>query len=137
MANIDISKKLMEASRTITALTGALAEVKESKEKLQMENIQLTLRLRASERSKRSLSLAEEMYKKNLISKGNIIAEAEKIMDYSDESFNILKETVASKITEIDKEAFSIEGSGVTIKEAYDRGSESKKMISATINSVK
>lgn len=132
------SQKMIEASELIKSLLEENRFLKSERDRLSIENTTLSLKLMASERSKRSIDLATEMYRKGMIPREEIPFKAKEIMDYNDESFAVISDVVKAKEIVSEKQAFSLEEE---IEKAhlsdYDRKVESKKKLENKLISAK
>lgn len=129
-----IVDKIKEASAVIQNLSSENEMLRQKNDDLSLEVKKLTLELMAAKRSKRSVDLAEAMFKKSMIPKQDIAIKAREIMEYDDRAFEILKEVVDSKPVDIEKQSFSIENEKDKISYgSYDRKVESRKKVEDTI----
>jgi hypothetical protein len=123
----DYEKILLKAAEVLEKSAQQMDNLKKEKEDLQIQNTRLQLSLAAKERSKRSVELAELMFEKGMINKGEVLEKSKEIMKYDDKAFQILKETVESASPASDEIPFKEDLE--TEKEAnqdFDRKEESK-----------
>lgn len=136
ISNIKIAKTLRDSAMLIEKSAAEIEFLRKEKDDLQIQNARLQLSLTAIERSRRSEELAELMFKKGMISRGDVLNKAKEIMTYDDKAFSILKETVEAAQVKPEESIFSSVDNSEAEKEvlaSYDRGEESR---SRTINKV-
>lgn len=132
-----VAVKLREASVLIQNLLAEVERLRASENDSKLEVKRLTLRLIASERSKRALDLAESMFKKGMIPKTDVEHKAKEILDYNDDSFAILKEAVDAREYMQERLAFSLDDAPRKSDSNYNRMEDSKKKVEDKLMAIK
>lgn len=136
MDDIKIAAKLKEASDVINSMSRQIEKLTKQNSDLLIENKRLTLRVIASERSKRAVDLAEQMVKKGMIPKSELEHKAREIMDYNDEGYNIMKEAVELRPDIPEKSSFTLESLGDKVASSQlSRAERSKQIVEEKVMS--
>lgn len=136
-----INGKLLEAARSLEKAASTITALRDDKKNLQMDNTRLKLAVIASERSKRASDLADEMFIKGMISKGDVLNKAKEIMTYNDEAFDVLKNAVKKTVVDEDNDSsFRVDRSEINKEAAeainYNRNAASKNLVADKINNL-
>lgn len=118
--NKKMSAALKVAADLIEKSAAEIKDLRKQKEDLEMKNTKLKLSLAASERAKRAKDLAEKMFQKGMISKGNVTDKAKEIMEYDDNAFDVLREAVENAPSKKKEPDFKAEETSKEASSGFD-----------------